>query len=172
VVLQLTPDHLNAIHQHAESTYPSECCGLLLGKRFCHQAQDLKAIFEVWPAENAWTLEAENCLGEAESSHSERTLSQTSRYWIAPEFLLTAQRYCRDRDLDIMSIYHSHPDHPAVPSECDRVNAWPEYSYLIIAVKQGIAQDYQSWCLDTHHIFQPERVWIGDQSHHLGSLSP
>jgi proteasome lid subunit RPN8/RPN11 len=69
---------------------------------------------------------------------------------------LRVQKQARDRELDIIGIYHSHPDHPAIPSEFDRAIAWHHYSYIIISVQQGIASDLRSWTLDPHHQFQPE----------------
>jgi proteasome lid subunit RPN8/RPN11 len=63
-----------------------------------------------------------------------------------------------DRNLDIIGIYHSHPDHPAVPSEFDRAIAWSQYSYIIVSVQQGKACDLKSWSLDDDHQFQPEEI--------------
>ena len=76
--------------------------------------------------------------------------------------MLHAQQHARRNGWDIMGIYHSHPDAAAVPSEWDRAWAWPQYSYVIIAVENGIACDLQSWCLDIHHEFLPERLMVSD----------
>ena len=141
MVLRLGNEHLWDIRAHAESTYPDECCGLLLGKI----AQDSKTLVEVIATENVWSAEtAENF--------------QRSHYAIAPEIMLKAQKSARDRQLNIIGIYHSHPDHPAIPSECDRVYAWYEYSYIIVSVQQGKASDLKSWSLDNDHQFQPEEI--------------
>lgn len=86
------------------------------------------------------------------------SLDATRRYWIDPKELLAAQKHGRDRQLDIIGVYHSHPEHSAIPSECDRACAWPHYSYLIISVHQGQAQDYRSWSLDEQQHFQPEAI--------------
>jgi proteasome lid subunit RPN8/RPN11 len=83
---------------------------------------------------------------------------KSDRYWIDPQDLLVAQRYARDRQINILGIYHSHPDHPAVPSESDRLLAWSDYSYLILSVQSGIVSDYRCWTLDQHHQFQLEEV--------------
>lgn len=86
----------------------------------------------------------------------ELPLSKTRRYWIAPETLLKEMKDARAKGLEIIGIYHSHPDHPAVPSECDRHFAWSEYSYIIVSVQHGKAVDTRSWSLDEQHQFQPE----------------
>jgi proteasome lid subunit RPN8/RPN11 len=72
--------------------------------------------------------------------------------------MLKAQKQARDRNLDIIGIYHSHPDHPAVPSEFDRAIAWQQYSYIIVSVQQGKACDLKNWSLDDDHQFQPEEM--------------
>jgi proteasome lid subunit RPN8/RPN11 len=72
--------------------------------------------------------------------------------------MLKAQKDARDRNLDIIGIYHSHPDHPAVPSEFDRAIAWQRYSYVIVSVQQGKTCDLQSWSLDDNCQFQSEEI--------------
>jgi proteasome lid subunit RPN8/RPN11 len=74
--------------------------------------------------------------------------------------MLMAMREARNCSLEIIGIYHSHPDHPAVPSECDRQLAWPQYSYIIVSVAQGYAAESKSWILDDTHQFQPEPIVI------------
>jgi len=72
--------------------------------------------------------------------------------------MFKAQKDARDRNLDIIGIFHSHPDHPAVPSEFDRAIAWQQYSYIIVSVQQGKAWELKSWSLDDNHQFQPEEL--------------
>lgn len=153
MVLRLDKEHLWDIRAHAESTYPDECCGLLLGKI----AQDSKTLGEVIATENVWSAETAENFSSIEAA-SDVSYTQRSHYAIAPEIMLKAQKSARDRKLDIIGIYHSHPDHPAIPSECDRVYAWYEYSYIIVSVHQGKASDLKSWSLDNEHQFQPEEI--------------
>ncbi|TAG02897.1 MAG: M67 family peptidase [Oscillatoriales cyanobacterium] len=75
-----------------------------------------------------------------------------------PEDMLRAMKHGRDRTLDIIGIYHSHPDCPAVPSECDRKMAWAKYSYIIVSVRQGSSEDLRSWSLDAEGNFQAEEI--------------
>lgn len=138
---------------HAESTYPEECCGLLLGQL----SDDEKILIEVLPTENSWDVDAAEAFQAVEGSAQLDTTKRT-RYSIAPEAMLKAQKDARDRNLNIIGIYHSHTDHPAIPSEFDRAIAWQQYSYVIVSVQQGKAIDLRSWSLDDEHQFQPEEI--------------
>lgn len=148
MILKLLSEHLQTICTHAERTYPEECCGLLLG-----QMTEGKTVVEVWQTENAWSAETAD-----EYPDSEMERSRRRRYAIAPLAMLKAQREARDRHLNIIGIYHSHPDHPAIPSECDRLAAWQQYSYVIVSVPQGKAGELRSWVLDDAHQFQSEKI--------------
>jgi proteasome lid subunit RPN8/RPN11 len=150
VLLKLRAEHLKAIASHAVSTYPDECCGILLGK----MGGDGKTLVEVWQTENAWT--AENSLTDGDE---EAAMTKKRRYAIAPVDLLRAQKSACDGDLNVIGFYHSHPDYPAIPSECDRSCAWPQYSYIIVSVTQGRADDFRSWLLDENDRFQPEEIF-------------
>jgi proteasome lid subunit RPN8/RPN11 len=155
VVLKLCPKQLQFIRTHAESTYPDECCGLLLGKL----SQDSKTVVEVMATENAWNPETAESFPTIDPT-SELGVTKRSHYTIAPESMLKAQREARDRQLAIIGIYHSHPDHPATPSEFDRVYAWQQYSYIIVSVQQGKACEFKSWSLDDDHQFQLEEMIV------------
>lgn len=146
--IALSDTHILAIRTHAESTYPEECCGLLLGR----VTGDVKTLVEVWPTKNAWSAEAED------DCSPEKVLTKKRRYAISPADMLKGMKDGRDRDLEIIGIYHSHPDCAAVPSECDRTLAWPEYSYIIVSVRQGCCEDLRSWNLDADSNFQAEEI--------------
>jgi proteasome lid subunit RPN8/RPN11 len=60
---------------------------------------------------------------------------------------LKVEKEARTRGLDVMGYYHSHPDHPAMPSNYDRDHAWPWYSYVIVSVQKGLAAEVNSWVL-------------------------
>ncbi|HIK12380.1 MAG TPA: M67 family metallopeptidase [Oscillatoriaceae cyanobacterium M33_DOE_052] len=150
MVIKVQPQHLQAIGNHAANTYPEECCGLLLGV----VGEGDKQVVEVWPTANGWNEET-----AAEFSDA-ATLTKERRYVIAPEEMLRAHRQGRERQLSIIGIFHSHPDGTAVPSECDRALAWPEYSYIIVSVVQGHPSEIRSWCLEANHQFQPEPIIV------------
>ncbi|MUG98845.1 hypothetical protein F7734_43750 [Scytonema sp. UIC 10036] len=147
--LNLKPQHLQTIYSQAETTYPEECCGLLLGSR----TDKNKTVLEVIPTENAWS--------ETSDPFGDSTATKQRRYTIAPQVMLQVQKDARDRNLNIIGIYHSHINNPAHPSEFDRQLAWQEYSYVIVSVINGKAVDIKSWILDDNHQFQPEAMETG-----------
>ncbi|MBV8631223.1 MAG: M67 family metallopeptidase [Silvibacterium sp.] len=125
-MLKLTEQIYNAIRRHGEETYPHECCGVLLGR----SAQDVNEVEDAVRAGNTRTDAAHN------------------RYNIAPQELIGIQRQARERGLDIIGFYHSHPDHPAQWSETDFAEAhWLGCSYVITSVQNGVAQDTNSFLL-------------------------
>ncbi|NJL86821.1 MAG: M67 family metallopeptidase [Spirulinaceae cyanobacterium RM2_2_10] len=153
-MITLSPDQISHIRHHAERTYPEECCGLLLGQMRSGSAD--RQVAETLALENAWNLQIEADLSLPDVLSQD--LDRRRRYWIDPRDLLVVQRQARDRNLNIIGVYHSHTDHPAVPSECDRQLAWAEYSYIIVSVYQGRSRQLKSWCLDDNHQFQAELI--------------
>lgn len=142
----------------AAAALPNECCGLLLGHGLTGgMHQRAIAVVDLWPAPNDWEQLADEPfrrldplpVGEA---------GVERRYAIAPETFLAAMRAARSRQLDIIGVYHSHPQQPAIPSEFDRACAWPDYSYLILSVRGDRVVDWQSWRLDDHQQFQSEAI--------------
>jgi proteasome lid subunit RPN8/RPN11 len=141
--LVISRRHLHAIGLHGSATYPEECCGVLIGR----------------PTGGKGTTLVERLL----SVDNERGDSRHNRYVITPETVLAAQREARAAGLDIVGYYHSHPDHPARPSDFDREHAWPGLSYLIVSVERGQVADARSWRLsDDRERFDEERVDSGD----------
>ncbi|HEY6446298.1 MAG TPA: M67 family metallopeptidase [Acidobacteriaceae bacterium] len=129
-MLRLSQPIYEAVRRHGEETYPHECCGVLLG-RFVNE--DGAAINDVEDA-----LRAGNT----------RTDSAHNRYHIAPQELVKIQRLGRERRLDIVGFYHSHPDHPAQWSPTDFAEAhWIGCSYVITAVEKGAARQTNSFLL-------------------------
>lgn len=124
MILYLPGILLDAIRTHAASTYPEECCGFLIGR----QSGDLR-VEEVMRASNV------------------ADPPRTTRYTIDPRDIVSAERSASSKGLSVLGYYHSHPDHPSVPSEFDRSHAWPSYSYFIIRVLSGGASDFRSWRL-------------------------
>jgi proteasome lid subunit RPN8/RPN11 len=123
--LVLSERHLDEIRRHGESDYPHECCGLLIGS---FGADGRKVTEETFPISNA-----------------REEAAKRNRFLIAPEDLLRGEKHARKSGRDVVGFYHSHPDHPAVPSQFDLDHAWPVYSYVIVAVKEGKAGDLLSY---------------------------
>ena len=123
-MIYLSEEHIKQIEAHGERTFPYECGGMLIG-RF---ENGEKTVVELLPMENA--------MAETE---------QHNRVLILPKDVLRAERYARSRKLDVIGYYHSHPDHPAVPSQFDLDHALPVWTYIIVSVRDGKAADVRAW---------------------------
>jgi proteasome lid subunit RPN8/RPN11 len=123
-MLLLDQDIIDQIAAHAERDYPHECGGMLIGTF----AEGKKSVTETFPLENA---------REEEARHN--------RVLILPKDVLRAERYAREKGLDVVGYYHSHPDSPAVPSQYDLDHALPVWSYIIASVIEGKVVDVRSW---------------------------
>jgi proteasome lid subunit RPN8/RPN11 len=125
------------IRAEGEKCYPDECCGILLGRI---DEGGRRSVEDIVPAPNA---------GRAEERHH--------RFHIDPEEFIRAEKQARLRGLDVIGFYHSHPDHPATPSEYDREQALPFYSYVILSVRKGASAEISSWELSGDRaLFNPE----------------
>jgi len=141
MAIQLKADHLESIRTHGAREYPNECCGMLLG----HAGDAVKEVSEVVPLRNIrhdFTRAQELLPLEDPGRESEK-----NRFLIDPQEQLRVEKDARARGLDVLGYYHSHPDHPARPSNYDREHAWPWYSYIILSVEQGEASELTSWVL-------------------------
>jgi len=78
---------------------------------------------------------------------NQRTDSARNRYLIDPESFRRAQEKLERDGLEVLGVYHSHPDHPPAPSAFDREHAWPWLSYVIVGVERGRAGELKSWVL-------------------------
>ncbi len=118
----------DSITRHAESGYPNEICGILLGK----EVDGRRVIMNSMPIENSF-----------------ETDEQYHRFRITPQAMLAAERLAgRDR-MDVLGVYHSHPNSPARPSEYDRDHAaWTAWTYVIISVIDGNPADLRAWKLE------------------------
>lgn len=133
----LTPHDLKAIGSHGEASYPEECCGFLIGRA----EGDSTSVERLLAVDN------------------ERQDSRHNRFLIHPETVLAAHKEARAAGLDVVGYYHSHPDHPARPSEFDREHAWPGLSYVIVAVQGGKVAEARSWRLtDDRERFEEEAI--------------
>ena len=130
-MLKLTEQIYNVIRRHGEETYPHECCGVLLGRSRIDENGD-----------------GVNEVEDAVLAGNTRTDSAHNRYQIAPQELIRIQRQARERGLDIVGFYHSHPDHPAQWSKTDFAEAhWLGCSYVISSVRAAVAQETNSFLL-------------------------
>jgi len=120
----------------AVQTYPDECCGFFFGKEK--------------PGERIITkiLEVNNS----------KEGDKRRRFEISPRDYLKAENYADENELLLLGVYHSHPNHPAVPSEHDRMAAQPYFSYLIISVKEKEILGIRSWQLNGNFQFEEEKI--------------
>lgn len=142
-MISISEELLERIRRHGEETYPHECGGMLVG-RFEGGA---KTVVELLPMENA--------MAEAE---------RHNRVLITPKDVLRAERYAREKKLDVVGYYHSHPDDAAVPSQFDLDHALPVWSYIIVSVLQGKAVGARSWEMENDRTkFNEEKLGTSDK---------
>jgi proteasome lid subunit RPN8/RPN11 len=110
----------------ARGGYPHEVCGLLVGR----------------DGPGGTTIDR---ITEARNLAVDRL---ADRYVLDPDAFVAADREARAAGLDIVGVWHTHPDHPARPSPTDRDAAWPGYTYLILSVRSGEVADATAWRLD------------------------
>jgi proteasome lid subunit RPN8/RPN11 len=108
---------------HARETYPNECCGAMLGEL----DDGSKIVSVAMPLENAFAG------------------ARAARYELRPEDLLAADRAARERNLDLIGIYHSHPDCDAYFSTTDLKNSCPWYSFVVMSIRKGEFDHANSW---------------------------
>ena len=128
-MIALEERNLDEMLAHGERDYPFECCGLVLGQL---QNDGRKTVIEIHPISNAREEEAKR-----------------NRFLIRPEELMRGEKYAREKSLDVVGFYHSHPDDRAVPSQYDLEHAWPTYSYIVVSVENGRAVDLRSWVMES-----------------------
>ena len=131
--LSLGPGVLDAIRTHGRDTYPHECCGALLGRD--------GLVLEAWALPN--TTEE----------------GPRRRFLVRPADYRSAEQRAGEQGMELLGFYHSHPDHPARPSQYDLDHAWPVFSYVILSVSAAGAGDITSWRLaDDRSAFTEEAL--------------
>ena len=122
-MIRIESEPWRAMVSHARATYPNECCGAMLGVI----DGDAKTVRESMALENAFAG------------------AQAARYELRPEDLLAADKAARERRLDLIGIYHSHPDCDAYFSQTDLKNSCPWYSFVVLSIRQGQFHHANSW---------------------------
>ncbi len=126
-MIYINQDLFNKMLKEAKTAYPYECCGILVGSN-----SSKKEVCGIYPVENKNKVRAQD------------------RYEIDSKRFDEIDREATKNGLSIIGIYHSHPDHPAVPSAFDKecAYAWTEYSYVIISVMNREETEIRSWYFD------------------------
>lgn len=124
--IQLTDRVLDAIRRHAVEAYPHECCGALIGV----------------------TVDGEHVeVVDAKALDNVTDEGPRRRFRVSPADYRLSEARARELGAELVGFYHSHPDHPARPSQYDLDHAWPNFSYVIVAVAAGQPADLRSWRL-------------------------
>jgi proteasome lid subunit RPN8/RPN11 len=153
--LKMSAEVAQQIRQHGAETYPHECCGALLGRddvdgdatTAAGVQSPLREILALFPLTNR----------HEDSPHN--------RFSVSAEDVRDAEKAAREKTLAVVGWYHSHPDHPARPSQYDRDHAWPWYSYVIVSVAEGKPADMTSWRLcDDRSEYACEEIAIRDRA--------
>lgn len=135
-MIYLLPLAKEQIIEDALRTFPDECCGFLLGKE---QGEE-RIIEEILIVENA------------------KEGDKRRRFEITAKDYLNAENAASEKQLTLLGVYHSHPNHPSVPSEHDRKVAQPFFSYVIVSILNGKYSTLQSWRLNDDFQFEEEMV--------------
>lgn len=139
-MIEIGQKFLDRIFEHAKESYPYECCGILIGQQKGNKkVQDL-----------------------VETANLAERFGR-SRYRIDGRDYLRADHQAKEKGLEIIGFYHSHPGVSSLPSATDQELAWEGFSYLIISLKAGEAPDVRSWVLEENRI-----GWIEETVHASG----
>ena len=138
IVVRVASAASAAIRHHAGETYPFECCGALIGTS---SEEDGVSIVEA--------LALPNVTDEG----------PRRRFRVSADDYRQAETRATEAGAELVGFYHSHPDHPAAPSQYDLNHAWPNLSYVIVSVRNGSSVDLRSWRLAPDRSkFEEERI--------------
>jgi proteasome lid subunit RPN8/RPN11 len=140
--LVLSEDLARAIEREGSAAYPNECCGIMIGRDVTEGGTTQRALERLEPMQNVWDA-----------------AEQRRRFAIDPLALMKAEKTAAEQGKLVIGFYHSHPDHPARPSETDRQYGWPFYSYIIVSIAKGEPAAMTSWVLnDATEQFEEQRI--------------
>jgi cysteine synthase B len=135
--ITISSDVLAEIREHGAEAYPDECCGVLIG-------DESGTVLEAFPLSNTTSLE------------------RRRRFLIGPEDYRVAEARAAEVGSTLIGFYHSHPNHPAIPSAFDLEHAWPNMHYVIVSVQNGLPEASRSWRLrDDRTAFDEEPIRRG-----------
>lgn len=137
-MIQITQQVIQQMKEHAIKTFPNECCGFLFGS----------------------LSEKSKIIDDAIEVKNSKQGDQRRRFEISPEDYMQGELYSEQHQTVFAGIYHSHPNHPAIPSEHDRNQAVPFFSYVILSVNENQVVDIKSWKLDRTGNFKQEKIQV------------
>jgi proteasome lid subunit RPN8/RPN11 len=136
--LVLAPGIAGAIRRHGEATYPHECCGALVG--------------------------GNGSAGAVVALPNTTEEGPRRRFLVRPSDYRLAEQRAGDLGAELLGFYHSHPDHPARPSQYDLDHAWPTFAYVIVSVAAGAAAEMTVWWLKDDRTTFEEGELHGDEN--------
>jgi proteasome lid subunit RPN8/RPN11 len=153
--LEFGPDIAAAIRAHGAETYPHECCGALIAHSADRESRDdadsgvrhAMVVTNIVPLPNT-----------TEEGPRRRFLVRPSDYRLA-------EKTAAELGGELLGFYHSHPDHPARPSQYDLDHAWPTFAYVIVSVQNGVGREMTVWFLaDDRSAFTEGILHHGDDN--------
>lgn len=150
-MISLSRSRVAEVFAYLEGHYPHEACGLFVGRRGEGDRPGR-------PAEGG-----EDVVTQAPAIPNLNTERAADRYELDPRGWMAAEKAARARGEIVLGVYHSHPDHPARPSQTDLDRAWPELVYMIVAIRGGKAAEWTCWILnESAKRFDPVAVHLTD----------
>lgn len=135
-MLQIHPEAEKVMREHAVQDFPNECVGFFYGK----DTAEARFVELAVPISNS------------------KEGDQRRRFEISPLDYMKAERYALMNNITLLGVYHSHPQHPAIPSEHDLLQALPFFSYIILSVQDGKHDHTLSWRLSEEGVFETEKI--------------
>ncbi len=135
-MIKVTVSAAQTMIQHAQSTYPLECCGILLGKD--------QNVTRAVPCDNVYQGD------------------QKDRFELRTDDIFRIQRESRDAGEDLIGFFHSHPDESAYFSETDLRHASPWHSHVVLSIRNGVYHSARSFRvnLDLTESNEEELRWL------------
>lgn len=136
-MLRMPKGLAEAIREHGRETFDEEACGVLYGQ----VSEDHKEVVEIEPLANS------------------RDSQRHRRFLITPNDYRRAEAQASAKGMDLVGFYHSHPNHPAYPSDYDLEHAWPFFSYAIVSVREGEPKELRSFVMkENRQAFLEEEI--------------
>jgi len=132
----IEPKAKRSMAADAINTFPDECCGFLFGTE---KGND-------------------RYISDIQIVNNSKEGDKKRRFEISAKDYLKAEQYAEENDLQLLGVYHSHPNHPAIPSEHDRVAAQPWFSYVIVSILEKKLGLIRSWRLNEEQHFEEEKI--------------
>jgi proteasome lid subunit RPN8/RPN11 len=134
LILQAEAD--KTMRSHALTDFPDECCGFFYG----HDTSEGRQVLLAVPVQNS------------------KDGDKRRRFEISPFDYMKAEGFALKHNISLLGVYHSHPQHPAIPSEHDLLQAMPFFSYIILSVMDGNIDHIRSWKLNDEGTFEEESI--------------